>query len=236
MKIRALIVVLIMVLSATLYFGNTLSGPSEKVTRSSFDASAPMIQEKKQEEVPQVNPDNDVFVEVSQYIPSAVIYLKYATADNFTGEVIYGFDTCYLRYGTVKKLQNVQKELDQYGYRMKIWDGYRPREAQQKLWDVYPDSKFVANPAKGYTNHMLGHTVDMTLADEDGNELEMPTPFDEFSARADRDYSDVSKEAAKNAKLLEEIMTKNGFKGYQREWWHYTDTVSYQPKPEFVPK
>ena len=63
----------------------------------------------------------------------------------------------------------------------------------------------------------------------------MPTGFDDFSALADRDYSDCSAEAARNAILLEEIMEKYGFKGYRGEWWHYTDTDAYEVEQVFVP-
>lgn len=79
----------------------------------------------------------------------------YATENNFTGVRIYDFTDAYLRYGTVKKLANVQKELKEQGYSLKIWDAYRPFEAQQKLWEVYPDPNYVANPANGMKSIIL---------------------------------------------------------------------------------
>ena len=109
-----------------------------------------------------------------------------------------------------------------------MWDAYRPIEAQLKLWEICPDPAYVSDPNKGYSGHCRGNTIDVTLVTADGKELEMPSGYDEFSALADRDYSDVSSAAAKNAELLESVMKKHGFKGYQAEWWHYTDTVSYR--------
>ena len=167
-------------------------------------------------------------VTIRDYIPNLYIDVKYATTDNFTGQVIYDFSEPSLRYGTMKKLMKVQKELNKRGYSLKVWDAYRPIEAQLKLWEICPDPAYVSDPSKGYSGHCRGNTIDVTLVTADGKELEMPSGYDEFSALADRDYSDVSSAAAKNAELLESVMKKHGFKGYQAEWWHYTDTVSYR--------
>lgn len=175
------------------------------------------------------------FVNIIDYIPDAVIDLRYATSDNFTGCVIYDFTDAYIRYGTLLKLLNVNDQLKQLGYRIKIWDSFRPFEAQIKLWNVYPNGNYVADPKKGYTSHNLGNTVDLTITDMNGNELPMPTAFDDFTLKADRNYGDVSLEQASNSKLLEKIMTECGFKGYSNEWWHYEDTVSYDPDENFLP-
>lgn len=172
-------------------------------------------------------PDDDDLVLISDYIPDAVIDLKYAATDNFTNQVIYEFEEPSLRYGTVKKLMTVQSELNKKGYTLLIWDAYRPTYAQQKLWDICPDPKYVSDPSKGYTNHCRGNTVDVSILKSNGTAVTMPSDFDEFSKLADKDYSDVSAEAAQNAQLLEAVMEKYGFKGYNGEWWHYVDTVSY---------
>jgi len=178
--------------------------------------------------------DSDI-VRVEDYIPDIVVDLKYASTDNFTGKVIYEFSDVYLRYGTVKKLAAVQETLREQGLRLKIWDGYRPVYAQYKLWNACPDPTYVANPAKGGSSHSRGNTVDITLVDTDGNELEMPTGFDDFTKMADRDYADCTAKAAANAMLLEELMYKNGFRGYSAEWWHYTDHTSYDVENVFDP-
>ncbi len=173
-------------------------------------------------------PENDTdFVLAEDYIPHVFVDLKYATTDNFTGTVIYESDCAYLRYGTAKKLAAVAGELERDGYALKIWDAYRPVEAQRRLWEVCPDSRYVANPNTGFSSHSKGNTVDITLVTLDGKEVDMPTGFDDFSARADRDYSDCEENEAQNAKYLEELMITYGFKPYQGEWWHYSDAVDY---------
>lgn len=181
------------------------------------------------------DPQDMVFVAVTDYIPDIQIDLKYAGTDNFTGQVIYGFSTVYLRYGTVQKLAAVQEDLKQLGLALKIWDGFRPVAAQYKLWEICPDSRYVANPNTGFSSHSRGNTVDVTLADREGKDLVMPTGFDDFSAKADRDYSDCTQEAADNALILEALMEKHGFTGYRAEWWHYSDTVTYPVEETFQP-
>lgn len=180
-------------------------------------------------------PAPEDFVRVLDYIPSAQQELMYATGRNFTGQVIYDFTDAYLRYGTVKKLMAVSEDLAQLGLSLKIWDGFRPVSAQFRLWEVCPNPAFVANPQKGFSSHSRGNTVDITLVDADGNELEMPTGFDDFSAKADRDYSDCTQTAAAHAELLEILMEKHGFKGYSAEWWHYSDTDEYPIEESFTP-
>ncbi len=180
-------------------------------------------------------PAEDAFVRVTKYIPEIRQELPYATEDNFTGQVIYDFPDAYLRWGTVKKLRAVSEELAQMGLGLKIWDGFRPASAQFRLWQVCPNPTYVANPEKGFSSHSRGNTVDLTLVDEAGRELEMPTAFDDFTAKADRDYSDCSETAAENARLLERMMEKHGFSGYFGEWWHFTDTQDYPVDKVFEP-
>lgn len=182
-----------------------------------------------QEITTEKEPENDEYVLVKKYIPDIYVELRYATENNFTGVKIYDFTEVYLRYGTVKKLAQVQKELKQQGYSLKIWDAYRPFEAQQKLWEVYPDPNYVANPANGMKKHNLGGTVDITMVAADGSVISMPTEFDDFSLKADRNYSDIdNEEAVKNVMILQNAMENNGFTGYQGEWWDYSDTVEYE--------
>ena len=180
-------------------------------------------------------PAPEDFVRVLDYIPSARQELLYATDRNFTSQVIYDFTDAYLRYGTVKKLIAVSEDLAQLGLSLKIWDGFRPVSAQFRLWEVCPDPAFVANPQKGFSSHSRGSTVDITLVDTDGNELEMPTGFDDFSKKADRDYSDCTETAASHAELLEILMEKHGFRGYSAEWWHFSDTDEYPVEETFAP-
>lgn len=188
-----------------------------------------------QEETTAPVPADCDFVRILDYIPTARQELLYATQNNFTGQVIYPFSNAYLRYGTVKKLMAVSSDLEEMGIYLKIWDGFRPVSAQLKLWEVCPDSRFVADPNKGFSAHSRGNTVDLTIVDADGVEFPMPTGFDDFSAKADRDYSDCTPEERNNAQILELIMEKHGFSGYKNEWWHYSDTDSYPVEEVFQP-
>lgn len=185
--------------------------------------------------VPPDDVSEEDFVRIKDYIPDIVVDLKYASADNFTGSVIYDFSDAYLRYGTVKKLANVQNELKRSGMGLKIWDAYRPVSAQFRLWEICPDPTYVADPTTGWSSHSRGNTVDVTLVFSNGTEAEMPTGFDDFSHYADRDYSDCGETAAANAQLLERIMTENGFQPYVGEWWHFSDQIGYAVEDAFDP-
>ena len=177
----------------------------------------------------------DTFVRVLDYIPTAAQELRYATENNFTKQRIYDFEDVYLRWGTVKKLQLVCADLAELDLYIKIWDGFRPVSAQFVLWEVYPDPTYVANPNKGFSSHSRGNTVDLTLVDPQGREVEMPTGFDDFSAKADRDYADCTEAAANHARILELLMEKHGFIGYSGEWWHYSDVTDYPVEHVFEP-
>ena len=177
----------------------------------------------------------DTFVRVLDYIPTAYQELRYATENNFTKQRIYDFEDVYLRWGTVKKLQQVAIDLAELDLYIKIWDGFRPVSAQFVLWEVYPDPTYVANPNQGFSSHSRGNTIDLTLVDPQGREVEMPTGFDDFSAKADRDYADCTEAAANHARILELLMEKHGFTGYSGEWWHYSDVTDYPVEHVFEP-
>lgn len=204
------------------------------------DPSAP-VEEITGIETPVVNLDDmpkrepGDFVKVRDYIPDLVVELKYGTPANFTGAVVYDFTEPYLRFSTVLKLMDVQAELRAQGLKLKIWDAFRPLEAQEKLWAAKPDPTYVSNPWSGTNSHSRGNTVDVTLVDANGKEMEMPSGFDEFSAFGDRDYSDCTDAAAKNAKLLQDVMEKYGFEGLQTEWWHFTEKTEYDIEKIFDP-
>lgn len=178
--------------------------------------------------------DNDI-VNALDYIPDLVVDLRYAGSNNFTGQPIYDFEGVYLRYGTVQKLMQVQQALRDQGYLLKIWDAYRPVTAQQTLWSAKPDSAYMDNPQTGYSPYSCANTVAVTIVDAEGNELVMPSGFDEFSALADRNYDDCSAEAAENAKLLESVMEANGFESHSKQWWCYSDSKDYAVETVFDP-
>jgi D-alanyl-D-alanine dipeptidase len=172
-------------------------------------------------------PGDSELVRVGEQAPGIRVDLRYAGENNFTGQPIYDFSEAWLRYGTVQKLRAAEESLNAQGYELLIWDAYRPQTAQYVLWSVVPDPVYVANPYAGYSGHSNGGTVDITLVTLDGQPVEMPSGFDEFSALADRDYSDVSPAAAEHARILERAMVDAGFVPYAGEWWHYADADAY---------
>jgi D-alanyl-D-alanine dipeptidase len=155
--------------------------------------------------------------------PSLVVDLRYATTRNFTGQRIYPREACLvLHRHTARQLLAADAEFVTLGYRLKIWDAYRPLSAQRLLWKKYPHGGFVANPRTG-SMHNRGAAVDVTLVDAQGRELRMPSAFDEFSPRAASDYRHASRAATRNRELLARIMLKHGFRRIKHEWWHFED-------------
>lgn len=210
--------------------------PQSQPTEPSTTAATEVPQPSTEVTEPVTEPEDGDFVRILDYIPQARQHLPYATDENFTGQVIYQFTDAYLRYGTVKKLMAVSLALEEQGLGLLIWDGYRPVYAQARLYQVCPDPTYVSPPGVGNQNHCRGRAVDLTLVDlATGGPLVMPTGFDDFSDLADRDYSDVSSEAAQNARLLEDVMQRYGFQGYRGEWWHFNDTQEYPIEEEFDP-
>ena len=180
-------------------------------------------------------PKNE-FVRVRDLIPDILVELPYATEDNFMGRAVYGFTDAWLRRGTALRLAEAQRILRLQGFGLKILDAFRPPAAQFVMWDVLPDSDFVANPHKGYSNHSRGNAVDVTLVTAAGEDVPMPCPFDEFSQRASRDYSDDPPDVAANALRMEQAMEQAGFRPYISEWWHFADADVYPVELEFEPK
>lgn len=233
---RCVVLLLILLLTAAVTACGT--SPETSIPASMPTAGAvpegSSFAESPAPEISGEEPEGSVFVAVGDYAPDILVDLKYASQDNFTGQTVYEFTTVYLRYGTVKKLMAVQQDLQELGLGLKIWDGFRPVSAQYRLWEICPDPRYVADPENGFSSHSRGNTVDVTLVYSDGREAVMPTGFDDFTALADRDYSDCSLEAANNAEILEILMEKHGFTGYRREWWHYTDTDDYPVEEIFL--
>lgn len=161
------------------------------------------------------------FTNIQMLDPSIIVDLRYATTNNFTNQKIYDFATAIARTGTAEKLAKASLALRNQGYRIKVWDAYRPVKAQERLFEVYPDPEFVAKPNPNFS-HQKGVTFDLTLCDMSGNELEMPTAFDDFTAKAHRN-AECSPEAEKNYQILDVAMNKAGFVGYENEWWDYRD-------------
>lgn len=172
----------------------------------------------------------DGFVLLSSLDKDIVIDLKYATTDNFTRRVVYPNSACVLKKNTAEKLVKANTQLEKLGYRIKIWDAYRPIYVQQMFWNIVKDSRFVANPKTGGSIHNKGCAVDVTLVGKDGKELIMPSKFDDFSTNAYRTNSKMSIEAKKNMNLLTKYMVSNGFTTINTEWWHFDDSDSKKYK------
>ena len=168
-------------------------------------------------------------VDIQSVIPTIQVDLKYATADNFTGQIVYNFQCCLLQKEAALLLRDVQDELETMGLGLKIWDGFRPVEAQWRFWELVPDERYVSDPRKG-GRHTRGTAVDVTLITKEGQELLMPSAFDDFSENAHLNFMDAPQEAIQNRELLQHVMKKHGFVGLPTEWWHF-DMIGWEKFP-----
>ena len=150
----------------------------------------------------------------------ADISLAYATKENFTGKPVYEKAICYLHIEAAGALKDAIKSAQNLGYRIRIYDGFRPSEAQWVLWNHTPDPLFLADPRRG-SPHSRGVAVDLTLTMPDGTPLEMGTAFDSFTPKSYHGNNRISKTAQRNRLILLGIMTQAGWDFYRNEWWHY---------------
>jgi D-alanyl-D-alanine dipeptidase len=174
--------------------------------------------------------DND-FVNLKNYSNDFVYDMKYATADNFLKEKVYPCAECFLRVKTVKSLLEANKMFLAKGYKIKLYDCYRPKAIQKKMFQLVPDANYVANPKKG-SIHNRGGAVDISIVDFNGIELDMGTKFDFFGKEASHNYLSLSDTVLANRKILKEIMLQNNFKSFDSEWWHYNLNGSNTDKVE----
>lgn len=161
-------------------------------------------------------------VELKTMIPDIEYDLKYATQDNFTGKKLYqDGNFTFLRLLPALALQKAAQDLRASGYRLKIFDAYRPHSVTVTMWNLIQDERYVASPSKG-SGHNRGLSIDLTLIDSSGNELDMGTPFDHFSDTAHHSFSQLPATVIHNRKLLRETLERYGFKALETEWWHYS--------------
>ena len=163
-------------------------------------------------------------IELKSLIPAVQYELRYASKNNFTGQRMYpkNTHTTYLRRKPALALAKVAEDLKEKGLGIKIWDAYRPYRTTIQFWKLIHDERFVANPSKG-SGHNRGTAVDLTLVDlKTGKELEMPTPFDDFSPSAFHGATNVDQVRINNRELLRTTMEKFGFVRLETEWWHYS--------------
>lgn len=160
------------------------------------------------------------FVNLKDYSTDFVYDMKYATTDNFLKAQVYDCAECFLRLKTVKALVKANTKFIRKGYRIKIFDCYRPLDIQKRMWKIVSNPEYVADPAKG-SIHNRGGAVDITLVDENGKELDMGTSFDFFGPEASHNFENLSDEIKQNRALLKKIMKKSNFISFDSEWWHY---------------
>lgn len=177
--------------------------------------------------------ESEDLIDVTQINNHILVHLVYSTTDNFLHEDVYGdLETCYLRREVAEKLANAQVHLEKKkrGFRLIVYDGLRPRDLQYKMWRLVkgtPQQEYVADPEQG-SIHNFGAAVDVSIVDEQGNLLDMGTPFDYFGERAQPHYEKrflkegkLTQQQVDNRKLLRKTMEKAGFNGIPEEWWHF---------------
>ena len=190
------------------------------------------------------------FVLVSDMVPHVIQEIRYHSTYNFIGDRIDGYEepVAILTKEAARALRSACGELIVKGYRMKIFDAYRPACAVRHfvLWGVedqdirmkqyfYPELEKQELFAKGYiakqSSHSRGSTVDLTLIDmQTGKELDMGSPFDLFSEKSHPDFRGITEEQYENRMLLRDAMLRNGFAPLDCEWWHFT--LADEPYPD----
>lgn len=166
------------------------------------------------------NPNNQL-VEIKKAIPSIMLDIRYATKNNFMGQVMYPEARAFARKPVVDQLKTIQHVLAKKGYGLKIYDAYRPYAITVAFYDKASDKDFVANPAKG-SKHNRGCAVDLTLIDlKTGKEIPMPTPYDSFKPEAAPGFKDLPADIIRNRDFLISTMEAHGFKVIHNEWWHF---------------
>ena len=154
-----------------------------------------------------------------------VLDLRYATANNFVKEVLYPCGRCFLRPEVALVVQQAHKILQRKGLGLKLFDCYRPKPIQEKLWEKVPNANYVTPPWKG-SMHNRGAAIDLTIIDASGRALDMGTPYDYFGKEAHHTYQKHPKSVLENRRLLKKTMESVDLQAIRTEWWHY----SYQKK------
>lgn len=197
-------------------------------------------------------PEKDAsgFVLLSDFIPSIVQEIRYFSTFNFIGDRIDGYEEpiALLTREAARALKTVANEMNVKGYRLKIFDAYRPDTAVKHfiLWGIedqdvrmkpffYPDVEKQDLFSEGYidkrSSHSRGSTVDLTLIDmKTGKEVDMGSQFDWFGIESHPDYRGITDVQYENRMFLQKAMIRNGFKTIQSEWWHFT--LADEPYPD----
>ena len=196
----------------------------------------------------QISYDKSNFVPIYTVIDDAAYDIRYYSSNNFTGNKINGYKApvAYMTKESLKALTLAAEDLRQQGYRLLIWDTYRPQKAVDNFVEwinnpndagdktFYPKLKKSKLVKGGYiaekSGHTRGSTVDLTLIKKDGSFVDMGGTFDLFSEISHPDYKKLTKEQKQNRKILYDAMIKAGFQGIDSEWWHFT--LKNEPYPD----
>ena len=195
----------------------------------------------------QISYDKSDFAAVSSVIDDAAYDMRYYSSNNFTGKRIRGYNApiAYMTKEGLKALSIAAEDLRKQGYRLLIWDTYRPQKAVDNFVEwinnpndlgdktFYPDLKKSELLKGGYiaekSGHTRGSTIDLTLIKKDGSFVDMGGTFDLFSEISHPDYKKLSLKQKKNRAILYNAMIKAGFSGIDSEWWHFT--LKNEPYP-----
>jgi len=195
--------------------------------------------------VPEGDPE---LIDIAQLAPGIDVQARYASAENFMGTVVDGYEKplCLLTEQAAAALVRVQEEVASFGMHLVVFDCYRPQRAVDHFmrWTVdatdrlrkaeyYPNVDKARLVEEGYiaekSGHSRGSTVDLSLAFDDGRELDMGTPFDFFDPTSNTEDAEIAPRARANRLLLRSVMERHGFRNYPGEWWHFT--LDNEPLP-----
>ena len=173
-------------------------------------------------------------VSLNRVSPRPLFEIRYASSNNFLGQTLYPKVDPQLRCPVALALQNVQQDLAKEGLGLKVWDAHRPLAVQQLMWDAIQDPRYVSDPSVNAGRHTRGASVDVTLINQQGNPLRMPTDYDDFSKSAHVDADGVLADRAANAQKLRRAMERRGFLSFATEWWHF-DWHNWKSLPVIAP-
>ena len=205
---------------------STKKVPTEKeLTKKALPTEIPVppkVGTKKQDTLVPKKPKGYAITEWTELISldkTIILDLRYATANNFVKEQMYDCGRCFLRPKVARRVFRAHQLLQKQGLGLKMFDCYRPRPIQQKLWDKVPNASYVTPPWKG-SMHNKGAAVDLTIVDAAGKELDMGTEFDYFGERGHHTFQGLPKEVLANRQLLKSTMKEVGLSAIRTEWWH----------------
>ncbi len=159
-------------------------------------------------------------IEITEERYDVILDIRYASTNNFTNAKIYKRGACFLNAEAEALLCKSIELARLLGYRFRIFDGFRPTEAVQALWDHTPNPDYLAPPSSG-SPHARGAAIDLTLIDADGNDLVMGTGFDAMTLLSHHGSTEIDADAQRNRAILLGVMTAAGWDFYRNEWWHY---------------